>query len=93
MCGSKVSDLAFAEFNGFPGRDFFHPSKKLTEHIAAQFAKPFTFDYANGQVSNITSPAGVSDTIVNIVRGILSFIHVTLKTTKTNYDLEEARHR
>ncbi|XP_071388725.1 vitellogenin 3, phosvitinless [Centroberyx affinis] len=85
----QVSDLAFEEFNGFPGKNSFDASPKLTKRIAAQFVKPFMFEYANGRVSEILAPAEVSDTIVNIVRGILGFFQVTVKTTQRVYELEE----
>lgn len=90
MSCSKVSDLAFEEFNGFPGKNRFNASPKLAQRIAVQFAKPFMFDYSSGHVSNIRASAEISDTVVNIVRGILSFFQVTVKTTQRIYELEEA---
>lgn len=82
--------MTFDEFNGFPGKAKFVASPKLAQRLAAQFAKPFMFNYVEGHVSNIHASSGVSDTIVNIVRGILSFFHVTVKTTQRIYELEEA---
>lgn len=82
--------MTFDEFNGFPGKANFVASPKLAQRLAAQFAKPFMFNYVGGHVSNIHAAAGVSDTVVNIVRGILSFFHVTVKTTQRIYELEEA---
>ena len=38
---------------------------------------------------DIQAATGVSDTIVNIVRGILGFLQVTVKTTQKVYELEE----
>nr|XP_033476965.1 vitellogenin 3, phosvitinless [Epinephelus lanceolatus] len=86
----QLSDLAFEEFNGFPGKNSFNASPKLTKHIAAHLIKPFMFDYAGGHVSNINAAAEIPDTIVNIVRGILGLFQVTLKTTQRVYQLEEA---
>ncbi|XP_061831451.1 vitellogenin 3, phosvitinless [Nerophis lumbriciformis] len=85
----QVSDLAFEEFNGFPGKNTFTVSPKLTRRISAQLVKPFMFDFANGHVGNIHASAGISDTVVNMVRGILSFFHVSVKTTQSVYELEE----
>uniref|UniRef100_A0A4W6DUS7 Vitellogenin 3, phosvitinless n=1 Tax=Lates calcarifer TaxID=8187 RepID=A0A4W6DUS7_LATCA len=85
----QVSDLAFEEFNGFPGKNSFNASPKLTQRIAAQLVKPFMFDYAGGHVVDIRAPAEISDTVVNIVRGILDFFQVTVKTTQRIYELEE----
>lgn len=82
--------MSFDEFNGFPEKDNFVPSPKIAQHLAAQLAKFFLFNYTRGHVSNIRTSAEVSDTVVNIVRGILSFFHVTVKTTQRIYELEEA---
>lgn len=86
---SKITDLDFAEFNGFPGKNEYEASPKLAKRIAAQLDKPFMFEYANGHVGDILASAEVSTTVVNIVRGILEFFQVTVKTTQNIYDLEE----
>ncbi|XP_011613259.2 vitellogenin 3, phosvitinless [Takifugu rubripes] len=85
----QVSKLAFEEFNGFPGKNNFAASSKLTQHLSAQLATPFMFDYVGGHISNIRASSEVSDMAVNIVRGILSFFHMTLKTKERIYQLEE----
>ncbi|XP_059197125.1 vitellogenin 3, phosvitinless [Centropristis striata] len=85
----QISDLAVEEFNGFPGKNDFKVSPKLTQRIAAQLIKPIMFDYAGGHVSDIRASAEVSDTIVNIVRGILGLFQGTVKTTQRIYELEE----
>ncbi|XP_030582856.1 vitellogenin 3, phosvitinless isoform X2 [Archocentrus centrarchus] len=86
----QVSDVTFAELNGIPGKSDFNPSPKLSQRIAAQLAKPIKFEHSNGHVGNIHAARDISDTAVNIVRGILSFFHVTVKTSPTVYELEEA---
>uniref|UniRef100_A0A3Q3K2X2 Vitellogenin domain-containing protein n=1 Tax=Monopterus albus TaxID=43700 RepID=A0A3Q3K2X2_MONAL len=85
----QVSDLTFEDFNGFPKKNDFTAAPKLTERIAAQLAKPFMFDYVGGHVGDIRTSAEVSDTVVNLVRGMLSFFQVTVKTTQKIYELEE----
>uniref|UniRef100_A0AAQ6II12 Vitellogenin 3, phosvitinless n=1 Tax=Anabas testudineus TaxID=64144 RepID=A0AAQ6II12_ANATE len=85
----QVSDLTFEEFNGFPGKNGFNVAPKLTQRIAAQLIKPFMFDYVSGHVGDIHAAPEVSDTVVNIVRGILGFFEVTVKTTQRIYELEE----
>ncbi|KAJ3598959.1 hypothetical protein NHX12_032922 [Muraenolepis orangiensis] len=85
----QVSDLAFEEFNGFPGKSAFSPAPKLTARLSAQLAKPFMFEFAGGHVGNIQAPVGTSEAIVNIVRGILGFFQITLKTTQRVYTVEE----
>uniref|UniRef100_A0A8C7N8Q5 Vitellogenin 3, phosvitinless n=1 Tax=Oncorhynchus kisutch TaxID=8019 RepID=A0A8C7N8Q5_ONCKI len=85
----RVSNLNFEEFNGIPGKNAFDTSPKLTKRIAAELSKPFMFEYAKGRVGDIRTSAEISDTIVNIVRGILGFFQVTVKTTQRVYELEE----
>ncbi|XP_075944739.1 vitellogenin 3, phosvitinless isoform X1 [Anarhichas minor] len=85
----QVSDFAFEDFNGIQGRNTFNASSKLTQRIASQLSKPFVFDYDSGHVSNIRTSVEISDTIVNIVRGILGLFQVTVKTTQIIYELEE----
>lgn len=79
----------FQEFNGVPGEDSFKVSPNLTKRLAAVLTKPFTFEYSKGQVTEIKAAPDVSNTIVNIVRGILKFLHVTVKTTQRVYELDE----
>ncbi|XP_064190201.1 vitellogenin 3, phosvitinless [Anguilla rostrata] len=85
----QVSSLAFEEFNGFPGKSGFNPSPKLTERIAAQLTKPVMFEYVKGRIGDIRAAAEVSNTAVNIIRGILGFLQVTIKTTQNVYELDE----
>ncbi|KAJ8376432.1 hypothetical protein SKAU_G00070120 [Synaphobranchus kaupii] len=85
----QVSNLAFEEFNGFPGKSGFNPSPKLTGRIAAQLTKPVMFEYVKGRIGDIRAAAEVSNTVVNILRGILGFLQVTIKTTQNVYELEE----
>ncbi|CAJ1060716.1 vitellogenin 3%2C phosvitinless [Xyrichtys novacula] len=85
----QVSDLVFEEFNGFPGKNAFTASPKLAQRIAAHLVKPIMFQYASGHVGDIHASAEIPDSIVNIVRGILGFFQVTVKTTQRYYELEE----
>lgn len=78
-----------AEYNGFPGKNGYDASPKLTKHIATQLTKPFMFEYAGGHVGDIHASPEISNTVVNIVRGILAFFQVTVKTTQKIYELEE----
>ncbi|XP_053094184.1 vitellogenin 3, phosvitinless [Pangasianodon hypophthalmus] len=85
----QISNVTFEEFNGIPGEDSFKVSPNLTKRLAAVLTKPFTFEYTKGQVIDIKTAPDVSNTIVNIVRGILKFLHVTIKTTQRIYELDE----
>lgn len=85
--------MTFDEFNGFPGKDGFASAPRVAQRIAAQLAKPFAFEFAAGHVGDIRAAADVSDTVVNIVRGILDFLVLTVKTTQSVYELEEVTRR
>lgn len=82
--------MNFEEFNGYSEKANFVASPKLTDLLTHQFAKPFMFNYVLGHVVDIQACPEVTDTVVNIVRGILSFFHVTVKKTESIYELEEA---
>nr|ACI30219.1 vitellogenin C [Xenotoca eiseni] len=85
----QVSELEFAEYNGFEDKNGYTSSPNVTKHIAAELAKPFMFEHVNGHIDAIRAYAEVSTAVVNIVRGILDFFQVTVKTTQNIYDLEE----
>uniref|UniRef100_A0A8B9JBC7 Vitellogenin 3, phosvitinless n=1 Tax=Astyanax mexicanus TaxID=7994 RepID=A0A8B9JBC7_ASTMX len=85
----QISDVEFAELNGIVGESYFQVSPSLSKHLTAELNRPFTFEYSKGQVVDIKTGPEVSNTIVNIVRGILEFLHVTLKTTQRVYELNE----
>lgn len=88
---SQISDVTFEEFNGIPNQNVFKVSPSLTKRLTADLTKPFMFEYAKGQVVDIKAASDVPNTVVNIVRGILSFLHVTVKSTQHIYELDEVR--
>uniref|UniRef100_A0A8C1RKV4 Vitellogenin-like n=1 Tax=Cyprinus carpio TaxID=7962 RepID=A0A8C1RKV4_CYPCA len=67
----------------------FSPSQKLTKRLSAEFSQPIVFEFSKGQITDIRTAPGVSNTVVNIVRGILGFLQVTVKTTQSFYELVE----
>uniref|UniRef100_A0A3P8VDW2 Vitellogenin 3, phosvitinless n=1 Tax=Cynoglossus semilaevis TaxID=244447 RepID=A0A3P8VDW2_CYNSE len=85
----KISDLVFNKLNGVPGQTSFSASPKIAGRISAQLNNPIMFEYVSGHIGDIRASAAVSDTVLNIVRGILGFFQVTLKTTQRVYELEE----
>uniref|UniRef100_A0A3Q4HY43 Vitellogenin 3, phosvitinless n=1 Tax=Neolamprologus brichardi TaxID=32507 RepID=A0A3Q4HY43_NEOBR len=86
----QVSEVTFAELNGISGKCDFIQRPRLSQRLAAQLAKPFKFEHINGHVRQIQAAPDVTETTVNIVRGMLSFFHATVKTSPTVYELEEA---
>ncbi|KAI4904260.1 hypothetical protein NFI96_031791, partial [Prochilodus magdalenae] len=88
----QIYNVAFEEFNGIPGESFFKAAPNLTKRLANELNRPFTFEYSKGQVGDIKMASEVSNTVVNIVRGIVGFLHVTVKTTQRVYELNEVSH-
>lgn len=85
----KISNIDFEDFNGIPGKSVFRPSQKLTKRLSAEFSQPIVFESSQGQVTDIRTAPGVSNAVVNIVRGLLGFLQVTVKTTQSFYELLE----
>ncbi|XP_069050631.1 vitellogenin-like [Lepisosteus oculatus] len=85
----KVINLSVEELNGIPGKSGFYSSPKLTDRISSQLTQPIKFEYIRGQIKDIYAAPNVSETVVNIVRGILNFLQVTVKNTHAVYQLEE----
>ncbi|XP_051532311.1 vitellogenin-like [Myxocyprinus asiaticus] len=85
----QISNVAFEDFNGIPGKGVLSPSQKLTKRLSAEFIQPIVFEFSKGQVADIHTAPGVSNAVVNIVRGILGFLQVTVKTTQSFYELVE----
>lgn len=82
--------MTFEQFNGIPEKDKHTVSDRITNRLTEQLTKPFMFDYCRGHVSNIRASMEVSDTVANIVKGMLSCLHITLKYDRTVYELKEA---
>ncbi|XP_039509562.1 vitellogenin 3, phosvitinless [Pimephales promelas] len=85
----QISNVDFEDFNGIPGKSVFSPSEKLTKRLSAEFSQPIVFEFSKGQITDIRTAPGVSNAVVNIVRGILGFLQVTVKTTQSFYELVE----
>lgn len=88
----KISNVDFEDFSGIPGKSDFSPSQKLTKRLSAEFSQPIVFEFSKGQITDIRTVPGVSNSVVNIVRGILGFLQVTVKTTQSFYELVEVKY-
>ncbi|KFV67265.1 Vitellogenin-2, partial [Dryobates pubescens] len=86
----KIRSPQFEEFNGIWPRDSFTRSSKITQIISSCFSRPFKFEYNSGRVGNIFGPEDCPVICINIVRGILNMIQITIKKSQNVYDLQEA---
>ncbi|KAM5148118.1 vitellogenin-A2-like [Mantella aurantiaca] len=86
---AQVSDVDVKEYHGQWPKDPFTRSSKLTQIIEDQLKNPFRFQYSNGLVGDIFAADGVSNVVVNMIRGILNMLNVQVRKSENVYDLEE----
>uniref|UniRef100_A0A8C5TWC7 Phosvitin n=1 Tax=Malurus cyaneus samueli TaxID=2593467 RepID=A0A8C5TWC7_9PASS len=86
----KIRSPQFEEYNGIWPKDPFTRSSKITQMVSSCLTRPFKFEYSSGRVGNIYGPEDCPDTCINIVRGILNMIQLTIKKSQNVYELQEA---
>uniref|UniRef100_A0A7M4G216 Vitellogenin-2-like n=1 Tax=Crocodylus porosus TaxID=8502 RepID=A0A7M4G216_CROPO len=86
----KVRSPQLEEYNGIWPRDPFTRSSKLTQIITSCLTRPFKFEYNSGRIGNVYAPEDCPVMCINIVRGILNMMHITIKKSQNVYDLQEA---
>ncbi|NXU09010.1 VIT2 protein, partial [Pardalotus punctatus] len=86
----KIRSPQFEEYNGIWPRDPFTRSSKITQMVSSCLTRPFKFEYISGRIGNIYGPEDCPDTCINIVRGILNMIQLTIKKSQNVYELQEA---
>ncbi|NWS81383.1 VIT1 protein, partial [Toxostoma redivivum] len=90
LCLIRVHSIEAAEYNGVWPRSSFSRSLKLTQVLTGQLSNPIKFEYSNGHVGNIMAPDSVSDDGLNIYRGIMNVLELSIKKTQNSYSLQEA---
>ncbi|NWV55113.1 VIT2 protein, partial [Daphoenositta chrysoptera] len=86
----KIRSPQFEEYNGIWPRDPFTRSSKITQMVSSCLTRPFKFEYNSGRIGNIYGPENCPDICINIVRGILNMIQITIKKSQNVYELQEA---
>uniref|UniRef100_A0A8V0ZF17 Vitellogenin 3 n=1 Tax=Gallus gallus TaxID=9031 RepID=A0A8V0ZF17_CHICK len=86
----QIRSPKLEEYHGFWPRDPFTPSPKLTEMIAVCFSQAFKFEYTEGRVGSIYAPENCPILCINLVRGVLNMMQITIKKTQNVYELQEA---
>ncbi|KAJ7332548.1 hypothetical protein JRQ81_014728 [Phrynocephalus forsythii] len=86
----KVLSPELEDFSGVWLRDPFTKAAKGTDRIGLCFTQAYTFEYRKGQIANINAPEDVSVMCVNIIRGILNLLQLTIEESQTVYELQEA---
>ncbi|NXA95386.1 VITA2 protein, partial [Melanocharis versteri] len=90
ICLLKIRSPQFEEYNGIWPKDSFTRSSKITQMVSSCLTRPFKFEYNSGRVGNIYGPENCPDICINIVRGILNMIQITIKKSQNVYELQEA---
>ncbi|NWW52301.1 VIT1 protein, partial [Pedionomus torquatus] len=89
LCLIRIHSIEAAEYNGVWPTSSFSRSLKLTQVLTGQLSTPIKFEYSNGHVGNLMAPDSVSDDGLNIYRGVLNMLELSLKKMQHSYSLQE----
>ncbi|NXO73804.1 VIT1 protein, partial [Phainopepla nitens] len=90
LCLIRIHSIDAAEYNGVWPTSSFSRSLKLTQVLTGQLSNPIKFEYSNGHVGNIMASDSVSDDGLNIYRGVLNVLELSIKKMQNSYSLQEA---
>lgn len=85
----QIHSIEAAEYNGVWPTSSFSRSLKLAQALTGELSTPIKFEYSNGHVGNIMAPDSVSDDGLNIYRGIMNVLELSLKKMQNSYSLQE----
>uniref|UniRef100_UPI00358EB0F0 vitellogenin-like n=1 Tax=Myxine glutinosa TaxID=7769 RepID=UPI00358EB0F0 len=68
----------------------FEPAPRIEEPLLRQLQNPVKFIYSEGDVGRIYASPEMSDTAVNVVRGVLNLLQITPSKNKRSFDIQEA---
>uniref|UniRef100_A0A8C3R4C4 Phosvitin n=1 Tax=Cyanoderma ruficeps TaxID=181631 RepID=A0A8C3R4C4_9PASS len=89
LCLIRIHSIEAAEYNGVWPTSSFSRSLKLTQVLTGQLSTPIKFEYSNGHVGKIMAPDSVSDDGLNIYRGIMNVLELSIKKAQHSYSLQE----
>ncbi|NWS51043.1 VIT1 protein, partial [Chunga burmeisteri] len=90
LCLIRIHSIEAAEYNGVWPTSSFSRSLKLTQVLTGQLSNPIKFEYSNGHVGDLMAPDSVSDDGLNIYRGILNVVELSVKKMPYSYSMQEA---
>ncbi|NWX57964.1 VIT1 protein, partial [Promerops cafer] len=90
LCLIRIHSIEAAEYNGVWPTSSFSRSLKLTQLLTGQLSSPIKFEYSNGHVGSIRAPDSVSDDGLNIYRGVMNVLELSIKKMQNSYSLQEA---
>ncbi|XP_036610976.1 vitellogenin-1-like isoform X2 [Trichosurus vulpecula] len=85
----KMGSVVVADYNGKWPKDTFVNSPELTQALESQLAQSIKFQYSNGHVGDIYAPESMSENALNIYKGILNMLEVTIRKAQSTYSLSE----
>ncbi|XP_062920824.1 vitellogenin-like [Mobula hypostoma] len=85
----KLLSPEIHEFSGSWPDEEFIPSRKLTRKLTPQLTQPVIFEYNWGRVGNLFARRGISENVLNIQRGILNMLQISIKRNQNIYELQE----
>ncbi|XP_020378984.2 vitellogenin-like [Rhincodon typus] len=78
------------QLNGIWPKDPFSSLRQLTAKLTPHLTTPVKFEYNNGRVGNIFAPESLPEDLLNIHKGIMNMLQITMKKSQNFYDLQEA---
>ncbi|MBN3313261.1 VIT protein, partial [Atractosteus spatula] len=85
----KLVSPQIKEYNGIWPKDQFSPMESVTQTLANQLQFPIKFEYNSGRVGQIFAPTEITETVLNIQKGILNMLQLNIKKTQNVYELQE----
>uniref|UniRef100_A0A8C5X7S7 Phosvitin n=1 Tax=Malurus cyaneus samueli TaxID=2593467 RepID=A0A8C5X7S7_9PASS len=90
LCLIRIHSIEAAEYNGVWPTSSFSRSLKLSQVLTGQLSHPVKFEYSNGHVGSIMAPDSISEDGLNIYRGIMNVLELSMKKMQHSYSLQEA---